>query len=159
MKTQTPSELPKFRLYMRDRHQASILGYERGRYKLDLMVHKPAEDNLTRRQSHHDQHARLLEEVETRQRNVLWPDTVLNASSVDALLWKGSPKATRVQRVGIAIWGLSFLALGGFFTVVEARELHSPIIAVLGLLLLALGARVTLNAFRRQPRLTSPKKR
>ena len=31
---------------------------------------------------------------------------MVNSSSVDALLWKGSPKATKVQRVGIVIWGL-----------------------------------------------------
>lgn len=114
---------------------------------------------MTGGQSHHDQHARLLEEVESRQRNLLWPDTMLNASRVDALLWKGSPKATKVQRVGIAIWGLSFFALGGFFTFLQAPELHSPMIAVLGLLLLALGTRVTFNAFRRQSRRTSLKKR
>jgi hypothetical protein len=118
-----------------------------------------AEGSLKRDQPNHDQHARLLEEVESRQRNVLWPDAMVNASSVDALLWKGSPKATTVQRVGIVIWGLLFLSLGAFFTFVQAPELHSPMIAVLGLLLLALGTRVTLNAFRRQSRPRSLKKR
>jgi hypothetical protein len=103
-----------------------------------------------RDQSHHDQHSRLLKEVESRQRNTVWPDTMVNGARVDALLWKGSPNATMVQRIGIAIWGLTFLALGTFFTFVEAPELHSPMVAVIGLLVLALGARVTFNAFRRK---------
>jgi hypothetical protein len=72
---------------------------------------------------------------------------------VDALLWKGLPRATKVQRIGIAIWGLTFLALGTFFTFVQAPELHSPMLAVIGLLVLALGARVTFNAFRRKSKL------
>jgi hypothetical protein len=75
---------------------------------------------------------------------------MLNGVRVDALLWKGSPKATKVQRIGIAIWGLTFLALGTFFTFVLAPELHSPLLAIIGLLVLALGARVTFNAFRRK---------
>jgi hypothetical protein len=29
---------------------------------------------------------------------------MVNSSSVDALLWKGSRKVTKVQRVGIVIW-------------------------------------------------------
>ena len=47
----------------------------------------------------------------------------------------------------------SFLALGAFFTFVEAPELHSPMLAVIGLLVLALGARVTFNAFRRRSKM------
>jgi hypothetical protein len=84
---------------------------------------------------------------------------MVNSSRVDALLWRGSPKATRVQRVGMAIWGLCFLSLGVFFVLVLAREQHSPLAAVLGLLLLALGTRVTLNAFKREPKPGKIKKR
>jgi hypothetical protein len=94
----------------------------------------------------------VLEEVERRQRNTLWPDAMINSSSVDALLWKGSPKATKVQRVGIVIWGLAFLSIGAYFLFVLASEQHSPMAAVLGLLGLALGTRITLNAFKRQPK-------
>ncbi len=60
---------------------------------------------LSERKEHDEErHAYLLEEVSRRQRNTLWPDAMVNSSSVDALLWKGSPKATKVQRVGIVIW-------------------------------------------------------
>jgi membrane protein DedA with SNARE-associated domain len=78
---------------------------------------------------------------------------MVNSSSVDALLWKGSPKATKVQRVGIAIWGLTFLSLGAFFVFVLASEQHSLMAAVIGLFGLALGTRITFKAFRRAPKL------
>ena len=75
------------------------------------------------------------------------------------LLWKGSPKARKVQRIGIAIWGLTFLALDTFFTFAQAPELHSPLLAITDLLLLALSARVTFNAFRRKAKPGSVKER
>jgi hypothetical protein len=52
---------------------------------------------------------RLREEVELKQRNTVWPDTLRNALSVDEYLWKGNPKAPLVQRIGAVIWGVSFL--------------------------------------------------
>jgi hypothetical protein len=115
---------------------------------------------LKRNQPHpKDPHAHVLEEVERRQRNTLWPDAMVNSSRVDALLWRGSPKATRLQRAGIVIWGLCFVSLGVFFVLVLAPEQHSPLAAVLGLLLLALGTRVTLNAFKREPKPEGIRKR
>jgi hypothetical protein len=93
-------------------------------------------------------HAQLLEEVQSRQRNTLWPDTMRNGQSVDALLWRGSPEATAVQRVGIVVFGLLFLSIGLFFVFSLAPELHSVLSAVFGVFFVALGARVTLNAFR-----------
>jgi hypothetical protein len=65
---------------------------------------------LNERKEHDEErHAYLFKEVSRRQRNTLWPDAMVNSSSVDALLWKGSPKATKVQRVGIVVWGLTLM--------------------------------------------------
>jgi|HubBroStandDraft_2_1064218.scaffolds.fasta_scaffold605925_1 hypothetical protein len=100
---------------------------------------------------HHQPHTVLLEEVERRQRNTLWPDVMVNSASVDGLLWKGSPKATRVQRVGIAIWGLLFLSVG-ICTLSMAHERHDMIMAVVGVFCSAVGVRITLNAFKRKPK-------
>lgn len=47
--------------------------------------------------------------MEAWQRNTLWPDTLRNGALVDAFLWKGSPNATPIQRIGIALFGLLFL--------------------------------------------------
>lgn len=58
----------------------------------------------------------FLEESRQRQRNVVFPDTVRNARSVDAFLWKGSPDPTLVQRVAAWLWGLTFIGLGACLT-------------------------------------------
>ena len=50
-----------------------------------------------------------LSEIETRQRNTVWPDTLRNGSLVDAFVWRGSPNATYIQRIGTALFGLLFL--------------------------------------------------
>jgi hypothetical protein len=107
--------------------------------------------------SHRNSQDHLIEDVKASQRNTLWPDAMVNSSSVDALLWKGSPKATKVQRIGIAIWGLTFACLGAFFELV-ASEKHEPFLMFFGLLWFALGAKILLNAFKRNPRPTKAKK-
>lgn len=103
---------------------------------------------LKQDQSNHDHqpHTVLLEEVERRQRSTLWPDAMVNSGSVDRLLWKGSPKATRVQRVGIAIWGLLFLSVG-ICTLLMAYERHDIIMAVVGVFCSVLGVRITSERF------------
>jgi len=52
---------------------------------------------------------RSLREIEARQRGTVWPDTLRNGALVDAFLWKGSPKATVIQRIGTGLFGLLFL--------------------------------------------------
>ena len=99
---------------------------------------------MKQEQAHHDQpHTVLLEEVERRQRNTLWPDAMVNSGSVDALLWKGSPKATKVQRVGIVIWGLFFLSIGiCLLSMVHQRD--DVIMAVVGVFSSSVGVKIAL---------------
>jgi hypothetical protein len=52
---------------------------------------------------------RSLREIEARQRSTVWPDTLRNGAVVDAFLWKGSPNATPIQRIGTGLVGLLFL--------------------------------------------------
>jgi hypothetical protein len=58
---------------------------------------------------------KLVEDVEFKQRNTTWPDAVVNASSVDEVLWKGSRHITKIQRVGVALLGLAFVLIGTLF--------------------------------------------
>ena len=89
---------------------------------------------------------RLLDEARSKQSNVEWPDAPKNAVSVDALLWKGSPNATTIQRIGIAVFGLTFLFCGiGFLAMIP----HSAVLVIIGIPFLLLGLRVLRNAFRR----------
>ena len=58
---------------------------------------------------------KLADDVKSRQRNTTWPDAMLNASSVDEVLWKRSRHITKIQRVGVALLGLAFVLIGILF--------------------------------------------
>lgn len=53
----------------------------------------------------------MLKKIDGQQGAVEWPETLEAGRSVDEFLWKGDPKATRVQRVGLVIFGVGFLFL------------------------------------------------
>jgi hypothetical protein len=55
---------------------------------------------------------KLVDDVEFRQRNTTWPEAMVNASSADELMWKGSRRITKVHRIGVAIFGLVFVLSG-----------------------------------------------
>jgi hypothetical protein len=57
----------------------------------------------------------LVSDIQRRQRNTTWPDVMTNASSADALMWRGSRRITKVQRVGVGLFGLFFLLAGVSF--------------------------------------------
>jgi len=90
----------------------------------------------------------LSDELRVKQENILWPNTVRNGRSVDALIWKGSPEATLVQRIGIWLFGLAFFAVG-LEMLSWARRAGSRPLGYFSCLWLLLGIKVTLNAFRR----------
>jgi hypothetical protein len=54
----------------------------------------------------------LVDEIEYRQHNTTYPDLLVNASSADELMWKGSARITKVQRIGLGLFGLAFM-IGG----------------------------------------------
>jgi hypothetical protein len=54
-------------------------------------------------------HDRLNDEIRSRQRNTLWPDVLKNSFAVDVLLWHGSRNASRVQKIGAIIFGVTLL--------------------------------------------------
>ncbi len=90
-----------------------------------------------------------IEEVRAKQRNTVWPDATKNSRSVDVFLWKGSPNAPLVQRIGAWIFGLAFILIGLLWVDV-AFERHSPVFGVLSIGWFAVGGKVFLNGFRRR---------
>ena len=50
-----------------------------------------------------------MKEIDRKQGAAKWPETLEAGRSVDEFLWKGDPKATLVQRVGLIIFGVGFL--------------------------------------------------
>jgi len=91
----------------------------------------------------------LIEEVRSKQRNTVWPDAMGNSGSVDAFLWKGSPNAPLVQRIGAWIFGLTFI-LGGLLWVDVSYEKHDFVFGALSIVWFAVGGKVFLNGFRRR---------
>lgn len=95
-----------------------------------------------------EQHRELLEDIARKQRNVQWPEAIENVRGVDELLLKGNPRATIVQRIGVAVFGLGFLC-AGLLTTAEGIGSREPIETIASLAILAFGLKVTCNAFRR----------
>jgi len=89
------------------------------------------------------------EEVRARQRNTVWPDPLRNSSSVDRLLWKGSPNATLLQRVGVAIFASAFLIAALNFGEMAYRK-QSIFFFFFALFWAVISGRLFLNVFRRK---------
>jgi hypothetical protein len=111
----------------------------------------------------HHSRSQWERELEASQRNIVFPDTVRNDRFVNDLLWKGSPHATVVQRIGIALIGLTIFAPAVIMMFSVAHEVEigsakslSDWIAVAVLLLIMLpfvifGGKALKNAFLRPP--------
>jgi hypothetical protein len=91
----------------------------------------------------------FIDEIEARQRNVVWPGPQVNSRLVGKLLWQGSPGATIVQRIGLSVFGLVYL-LAGLACLSFAKGTHSPLLAIFAFPWILLGARVLHNAFRKR---------
>jgi hypothetical protein len=98
--------------------------------------------------------SRMLDDIRARQRNTVWPDTLRNGRTVDAFLWKGSPHATIIQRVGIVVFA-SWSVIAGLFFSSLAHDVYSEgdseasfILALPALFFLVIGCRLLRNAFR-----------
>lgn len=98
---------------------------------------------------------KFIEDVRAKQRNTVWPDTLLNGRSVDEFLWKGSADAPLIQRIGAIIFGLFFM-FGGAMMVEADRETtperKSLIPVIVGVGFFLVGLRVFFNGFRRRTR-------
>lgn len=95
-------------------------------------------------------------EIVNRQRNTVFPDTVGNDRLLIVLAWKGSPHATRAQRLGIAL--LSILPLGvaatlicGGWRGVPRNSIFVILYAVLAFPFAAFGIRMLRNALLPSP--------
>jgi hypothetical protein len=100
---------------------------------------------------------KFIEESRSSQRNTVFPDTVRNARSVDAFLWRGSPDPPLVQRIGAWLFGLTFIAMGLFglwASFVTDRD-YPWIFGLVSIPCVALGIRSFRNGFSRGYR--SPK--
>src|SRR6266436_6347938 len=72
----------------------------------------PPKDELMRRHTKPADRRTFIDDVRDREKNILWPDAMRNARSVDAYLWKGSENAPLVQRIGSWLIGLCLIVYG-----------------------------------------------
>jgi len=97
----------------------------------------------------------IREDIEARQRNTVWPDTVRNSAIIDAFLWKGDPNAKPVQRIGLIILALFFLLFCLFLITVPFQknfEDGSSIVFFAALIPFLVAMRLLRNAFLRPSR-------
>jgi hypothetical protein len=101
----------------------------------------------------------LVDSVRQRQRSITYPDLIVNASSSDELMWKGSPRITRVQRIGVGVFGLVFLMGGvGLVNAIYGQDgwwLSIPI----GIAFVGVGCKLLWNSVRKIPTFKSGRQR
>ena len=90
---------------------------------------------------------KLVDEVEFKQRNTTWPDAVVNAKSVDEVLWTRPRYITKVQRVGVAVLGLTFVLCGIWF--IGNVDLGGSLSVLFGTVSLLVGAKLLWNSIRK----------
>ena len=96
----------------------------------------------------------FISETDSRQKNVMWPGPVVNASKVDAFLWHGSANPTFVQRIGAWIFGGQFLVVGLVLLWIAIHDSRFTadttgrfFLSLLSLGALSLGVRIFRNGF------------
>jgi hypothetical protein len=96
----------------------------------------------------------IREDVEERQKAILWEDARKGGRSVDAFLWRGDPKAKPIQRAGLIVFGFMFLLPAVFcfagLIVTHTAETSALVpVLVLGTGALLVSLRLFRNAFLR----------
>ena len=97
----------------------------------------------------------VREDIDERQQATTWPETLRAGRSVDEFLWKGDPKATPIQRAGLAVFAAMFLFMFGVSIVVVIVK-HDWTVTLVSLIPGTLsgiaGIRLLINAFRHNRR-------
>jgi hypothetical protein len=105
--------------------------------------------------ANHPQFEEIREEIEAKQRTVLFEDGLRASRNVSESLWKGDSNAKPIQRAGLVVFGLmSFLP--AIFAFVAFEEKHSEGGSIFGFLfglcLMMISIRLFRNAILRSPK-------
>jgi hypothetical protein len=60
---------------------------------------------------HDNSGSNYLKEIDNKQRNIVWPEPLINSRGVDEFFWKGSPNPTVVQRIAAWLFGFIFIGI------------------------------------------------
>jgi hypothetical protein len=94
----------------------------------------------------------LREEIEAKQRSILWPDYLRANRNIFEFLWKGDPKAKPVQRIGLILFAVQSWVMGVYSAAAgwASDNLWGQVIGPLtGLISILISIRLFLNAFLR----------
>jgi hypothetical protein len=97
----------------------------------------------------------VREQIEAKQKAILWEDGLRNGKSVDEFLWKGDPKAKPIQRAGLIIFGFTFLLIAiGIASIPFQKKFEDgwAIDFLMALFSLLIAIRLFRNAFLRPPK-------
>jgi len=100
--------------------------------------------------ANHPQFDEIREEIEAKQRTVLFEDGLRAGKSVDDFLWKGDPNAKPIQRAGLVVFGLTFWLLGILLIAIIGSLIGSAFVLV--------AIRLFWNAFLRPNKISKDEK-
>lgn len=69
-----------------------------------------------------DKLQRMMDELEAKQQNILWPQSLKNGRNVNTFLWKGAEKPTASMRLGAFLIGTVYLIAAVSFCAVAAES-------------------------------------
>jgi hypothetical protein len=95
-----------------------------------------------------------IRDVQERQRNIVFPDTVKNSTSVDAFLLRGDPNAPLIQRIGAWVFG-GFFLICGFSCLGLAIKSHAAADFIMSVAGFLIGVKVLISGFRRRSKTKS----
>lgn len=105
--------------------------------------------------SHKHEPDEFIDEIRSKQRNIVFPDTVRNERGLYDFLWNGTPDPPMVQRIGAWMMGL-FLVIAGLFPALMApgggNWIDYGVMLLISLPLIAAGIRIFRNGFPRKRR-------
>ena len=85
--------------------------------------------------------------LRAKQGKLVWPGTIMSARAIDGFIWKGSPDASLVQRIGLWLIGFVYLAFGLMLFGIAKRDKSFPI-AIISLGTVLSGLKIFFNGFR-----------
>lgn len=94
----------------------------------------------------------IREEIEAKQKAILWPDALRAGRSVDAFLWRGDPKAKPIQRAGLVVFAVTYWLLGVLFIAMGWARYEGfacLVTSLIGSAFVLLSIRLVRNAFLR----------
>jgi phosphotransferase system glucose/maltose/N-acetylglucosamine-specific IIC component len=111
--------------------------------------------------ANHPQFDEIREEIEAKQRTVLFEDGLRAGKSVDDFLWKGDPNAKPIQRAGLVVFGLTFWLLGILLIAISwAKDegIATVIGSLIGSAFVLVAIRLFWNAFLRPNKISKDEK-